>query len=224
MGVRLCQSAARNVFPCYWAVMVPVAIFCLASYEIASWLPVLALWWAKPWLDRIVLFVLSRAAFGQQTTLRDLWDAQRQVLWHQLVTTWTIRRLSPWRSFTQPVYQLEGQSGRALHKRVVQIRRNHSGVAALMTSAFSSFEQVLTIATLSLAVWLAPQGHEPDFLGFLDGRGSSGADLYIAIAYAVVIALLEPFYVGAGFAMYLNRRVELEAWDIEQELRRAFSH
>jgi len=27
--------------------------------------------------------------------------------------------------------------------------------------------------------------------------------------------------VAAGFAMYLNRRVELEAWDIEQELRRA---
>jgi hypothetical protein len=34
---------------------------------------------------------------------------------------------------------------------------------------------------------------------------------------------VEPFYVGAGFTMYLNRRVELEAWDIEQEFRRAFA-
>jgi hypothetical protein len=34
--------------------------------------------------------------------------------------------------------------------------------------------------------------------------------------------VLEPFYVAAGFAMYLNRRVELEAWDIEQEFRRGF--
>ena len=34
---------------------------------------------------------------------------------------------------------------------------------------------------------------------------------------------MEPFYVAAGFAMYLNRRVELEAWDIEQEFRRAFA-
>ncbi len=33
---------------------------------------------------------------------------------------------------------------------------------------------------------------------------------------------VEPFYVAAGFAMYLNRRVELEAWDVEQELRHAF--
>jgi hypothetical protein len=36
------------------------------------------------------------------------------------------------------------------------------------------------------------------------------------------VVVLEPFYVAAGFAMYLNRRVQLEAWDIEQEFRRAF--
>jgi hypothetical protein len=45
----------------------------------------------------------------------------------------------------------------------------------------------------------------------------------VACAYAAVVGLLEPFYVGAGFAMYLNRRVELEAWDIEQEFRRDFA-
>ncbi len=33
---------------------------------------------------------------------------------------------------------------------------------------------------------------------------------------------IEPFYVASGFAMYLNRRAQLEAWDVEQELRRAF--
>ena len=44
----------------------------------------------------------------------------------------------------------------------------------------------------------------------------------VAVAYAFVVAFLEPFYVAAGFAMYLNRRAELEAWDVEQELRRAF--
>ena len=45
----------------------------------------------------------------------------------------------------------------------------------------------------------------------------------MAVAYAIVIGFLEPFYVAAGFAMYLNRRAELEAWDVEQELRRAFA-
>jgi len=42
-------------------------------------------------------------------------------------------------------------------------------------------------------------------------------------AYAAVVLFLEPFFVSAGFAMYLNRRVELEAWDIEQEFRRVFA-
>jgi hypothetical protein len=44
----------------------------------------------------------------------------------------------------------------------------------------------------------------------------------MTIAYALVVLFLEPFYVAAGFAMYLNRRAQLEAWDVEQELRRAF--
>ena len=47
--------------------------------------------------------------------------------------------------------------------------------------------------------------------------------LLVSLAYAGIVLLLEPFYVAAGFAMYLNRRVELEAWDIEQEFRLAFA-
>jgi len=43
------------------------------------------------------------------------------------------------------------------------------------------------------------------------------------VAYAIVVLFLEPFFVAAGFAMYLNRRADLEAWDIEQEFRRAFA-
>ena len=34
LGVRLCQSAARSVFPCYLAVLVPVTAIAIACYEI----------------------------------------------------------------------------------------------------------------------------------------------------------------------------------------------
>jgi len=37
------------------------------------------------------------------------------------------------------------------------------------------------------------------------------------------VLFLEPFFVATGFAQYLNRRAALEAWDIEQEFRRAFT-
>jgi hypothetical protein len=45
----------------------------------------------------------------------------------------------------------------------------------------------------------------------------------VLTCFVVAVAIVEPFFVGAGFAMYLNRRVELEAWDIEQEFRLAFA-
>jgi hypothetical protein len=223
LGARLCQDAARSVYPCYAAVAVPIVAFALASFEIAAWLPALVLWWAKPWLDRTVLFVLSRAAFGQGTSLTDLWQAQGQVWWRQLLLTWTWRRLSPWRSFTQPVYQLEGLMLGKLGSRIRQIRRRKSGPALLVTSAFSLAETSLAAAAASLVIWFAPTEQGLGVLQTFFSSESALGPLVFAVAYAVVVLFLEPFYVAAGFAMYLNRRAELEAWDVEQELRRAFA-
>ncbi len=223
LGVRMCQSAARPVFKCYWVVGVPTFVLALATYEIASWLPVLLIWMAKPWLDRTILFVLSRAAFGQATSLTDLWSAGREVWLRQLFRTWTQRRLSPWRSFTQPVYQLEGSHGSQLRRRVAQIRRGQTGAASLVAFVFALVEQVLFISLISLAYWLTPSGYEPNLGQVWLGGASATMDIVLSGAYAAVVLFVEPFFVAAGFAMYLNRRTELEAWDIEQEFRRAFS-
>ncbi len=224
LGVRLAQSTARSVYACYAVVYVPIAALALASFEIATWLPTILIFWSKPWLDRTILFVLSRAAFGQATTPHELWAAQRAVWWEQFLTTWTWRRLSPWRSFTQPVYQLEGLARGQIRRRVRQVRRRKSGAALLMTAAFAAAETCLLFAALSLLVWLAPGDSARGLAGLLFDPDSVFVESASAVAYALVVGFLEPFYVAAGFAMYLNRRAELEAWDVEQELRRAFAH
>jgi len=224
LGVRLCQGSARSVYRCYGLVALPVASIALASHQLASWLPPLVLWCAKPWLDRTILFVLSRAAFGQTTTPSDVWNAQRQVWWSQLLFTWTVRRLSLWRSFTQPVYQLEGLSIGRAGARVRQIRQRNMGSALMITNAFSLSETALMLAVVSLVFWLAPAGRTAGVLEVLSGELPGFLSVTLAVAYAIAVMFLEPFYVGAGFAMYLNRRAELEAWDIEQEFRRAFAH
>lgn len=225
LGARLCQQAAPSVYRCYCAVALPLMALCIASFEVAPWLPALALWCCKPWLDRTVLFVLSRAAFGQRTALGELWDAQRQVWWGQLIMTFTLQRLSPWRSFTQPVYQLEGLSLSEARKRVLQIRGGGTRAPTLVTSAFATAETCLVISIISLVFWLAPYGLAPDLRELFTGGAGVGSFLLLApsISYALAVLFLEPFYVAAGFAMYLNRRAELEAWDIEQDLRRAFA-
>ncbi len=223
LGVRLCQANARAVYACYAVVALPTFALALALYEVAAWLPLLALSFAKPWLDRTILLVLSRAAFGQDTTLRDLWREQRSVLWGQLLLTWTWRRLSPWRSFTQPVYQLEGLGFLKRRARLKLIRSNSTGPALLVTSAFSIAEMALTVSVASLVMWFAPGGQTERIFDSLAGDGYTAFLSSASVAYALVILFLEPFYVAAGFALYLNRRTELEAWDVEQELRRAFA-
>lgn len=222
LGVRLCQISARSIYPCYVVAALPVIGIAIATFSVTSWLPALFLWWAKPWLDRTILFVLSRAAFGQTTTLRDLWQQQRNVWWRQFFVTWTLRRLSPWRSLTQPVYQLEGLSLRKARQRVRLIRRGKAGAASLVTGAFSLTETILWIGTYSLLYWLAPPGMGPGFLEILSNSDTPTFAAFNIAAYILVVLFLEPFYVAAGFAIYLTRRAELEAWDIEQEFRRAF--
>jgi hypothetical protein len=223
LGVRLCTNAARSVYTCYWMVAIPVVGLALASYELAGWLPTLAIWLAKPWLDRTILFVLSRSAFGQPTRPIDVLRAQRDVWWRQLPLTLIVQRLSPWRSLTQPVYQLEGLSWWRMDSRVRQIKKRAAGSAFMMTHVFSVSETALTFALVSLIFWFAPPGSVPDPFEAFDGEVSTVFAIGVPIAYALVIMFLEPFYVSAGFAMYLHRRAELEAWDIEQEFRRAFA-
>ena len=164
LGVRLCQHAARDVYPCYLMIAVPVFALALASYEWLAWLPGLLILWSKPWLDRTILFVLSRAAFGQRTTPGDLWRAQRQVWWRGFLFSWTIRRLSPWRSFTEPVYQLEGVSAWKAGARIRQIRQRSMGSASMMMTAFAAAETVLMISLLALVFWLVPDDRRGDLL------------------------------------------------------------
>jgi hypothetical protein len=220
LGVRLCQHAARSVFPCYAIVAAPVIGIALASAEIAIWLPFFAIWLSKAWLDRTILFVLSRAAFGQETRPADLWRSRRAAWGEQFFFTWIFRRYSPCRSYTQPVYQLEGVSPWKARARVRQICRRGTASAFLMTQVFALSELSLTFGLLSLLFWFAPPGQSPELID------PSSPTLWFSVAgaYAITVFFLEPFYVAAGFAMYLNRRAELEAWDIEQEFRRAFAH
>jgi hypothetical protein len=92
----------------------------------------------------------------------------------------------------------------------------------LLSLAFGVIELSLVMSLLLLVHALTPG--EPRWLsGWLAGDSDAAHRVLLLStgAYVLVVGFLQPFYVSAGFALYLNRRVELEAWDIEQELRRA---
>ena len=221
LGIQLLHFRMRSVYACYLVLAGPTFLVCLAAYPLEPWLPALAVWLAKPWLDGAIVFALSRALFGEVTAPADLWAARGRVLKPNLLTL-LLMRVSASRSFKLPIVQLEGLSGRAQRERIRQLTLRHRGVARAMTLAFANAELALCSSVLVLRVMLAP--HILGWAGsWLTGLAAAHAGLVTSIAYAGAVAFLEPFYVAAGFGLYLNRRVELEAWDIEQEFRRAFA-
>jgi len=222
LGVRLVSAHLRSV----WTSCAPA--YALVLLVAATMLP-LGVGWSvltviclKPWLDRSILFVLARAVFGEETRFADVWAARRAVAWQGLLGALTVRRLSPWRSYVQPVLQLEGQRGKARRERVARILGPHRGAALAMQTAFATIESSLALGLFALLPWLTPADDQSSWLALLFEGGSWVAGVSLA-CFVIAVAIVEPFFVGAGFAMYLNRRVELEAWDIEQEFRLAFA-
>jgi hypothetical protein len=228
LGAALVRGHARSIWRCYTPVFLAVAVLALCTVDSWGWAPMLIVFWLKPWLDRVLLFVMSRAVFGEPTRWSDLWRARAQVLGGQLLRTLLWRRLSPWRAYTQAVEQLEGQRGGARRKRVKLMLNDNRGAASSLQIAFAHAEAVLTYALVALLWWFTPENRNADVWDWFfnpgaHAAGQLGMDLALSIGYMAVVLFLEPFYVAAGFAMYLNRRVALEAWDIEQEFRRAFA-
>ncbi|MBC5763696.1 hypothetical protein [Ramlibacter albus] len=223
LGVLLVHRHAASV----WRVWLPVygvfALLALATVEWRPWLPGLLIFCAKPWLDRTLLYVMARAVFNEPTTLRGLLRDARTVWWHGLLNSLTLRRLSPWRAFTQAVDQLEGQRGRARWRRRNQLLRGKRGAAFGLQAVFAHVELALALGLGALLLWFAPEGTHRHVFAWLWQSDSLASRSVLSIIYAVAVGIVEPFHVAAGFAMYLNRRVELEAWDIEQEFRRAFA-
>ena len=225
LGVRLVGAHARSVWRCFvplWLVV--VALACVLFYAAPAW-AFLVIFWLKPWLDRSLLFVLSRAVFGRPTQWKDVWRARREVWWQGLLPALTVYRLSPWRSFTLPIAQLEGARGaeRAARRRV--LLSGQRWVASGVQHAFVQVEVFLLWAVPVLIALFSPPEQSIDlrrFLLSLMSEGGAVGAMPDLLAYAAAVLFLEPFFVGAGFAMYLNRRVQLEAWDIEQAFRRAF--
>jgi len=188
------------------------------------WLATLLIWWLKPLFDRVPLYVLSRAVFGTVPSVRqtlrapELWSGWPLFAW----LTW--RRLHPSRSLLLPVDMLEGLRGPARGARASVLQRAISSQAMGLILAFSSFESVLAMSVWVLGLMFVPveflsESARAVWATFFENP-PAWAQLVFNLVLWLSMSLTEPFYVGAGFALYLNRRTQLEAWDVELVFRR----
>ncbi len=224
LGFRMAMRWARPLWAVWFTVFLPVAgVLTLAFYE-QPMIAAMLVWWLKPLYDRYLLHVLSRAVFGATPSLRDTLGASRQILGSALIVSLFTRFIDISRSFNLPVTQLEGQRGAPARARRRLLGLRAGAFAAGLTIVCIHFEWVVMYGLHGLSMlfesdvqWTSEvvDDARPWWESLGDWWG-----LTETLYYFIAISLIEPFYVAGGFALYLNRRVMLEAWDIELALKR----
>ncbi|RBH55012.1 MULTISPECIES: DUF4129 domain-containing protein [Pseudomonas] len=219
LGVLLAQQH-RGLLMGSWAlVTLPVfALLSLLLWEHPS-IALLLFWWLKPAFERLPLYILSTALFGDTPTLKQAIKAWPRLLKPQLLASLTWRRLSLSRSFTLPVQQLEGLDGQARQQRLRVLLPQSLSAARWLTLIGAHLEYVLWIGLMAVFYLLLPRQIDIDWhwqkLLFAAQHEWLWLEHLSNAFYALILILWEPIYIACGFSLYLNRRTVLEAWDIE---------
>lgn len=205
-----------------WIVgVLPVAIVVSLLCGSMPWLAALIMWWLKPLFDRVPLFILSRATFGAMPTGRETARAVLGLWRKSFLWDLTLGRFDPARSFDMSVRDLEGLRGKARRQRLRVLQKRTRSHAVWLTIVCIHLELVLSFSLLAMVYLFLPQTVQAGFLAMLLAPDEG---FWISIlqnsTYWIAITVLEPFYVAAGFALYLNRRTLLEGWDVEIAFRR----
>ncbi|ALG68190.1 DUF4129 domain-containing protein [Beggiatoa leptomitoformis] len=223
LGFSLVRQNALRFYPLWFAIFLPIslAVYGLVYWLLPSylWVATLLIWWLKPLYDPFILYFFSRAVFGEYPTV---WQALREIksiLKVRLVIYLLfLNRFSVYRALKLPVWQLEGLRGKEARKRGALLGgQKTSARATWLIFVCVHFEWIFYLAPFVLVSMLFPTSDslvlklfafddQSDSLWFFSLKFSS---------YLLAISIIEPLYVVAGFTLYLNRRTQLEAWDIE---------
>ncbi len=224
LGLAMVRRHAAGVYKGWFLFLLPLwGLLTLVLSDYPQIL-VLVVWWLKPLYDRVTLFYLGRALFGAAPSLKEQLREWPRLLTRRLGLSLLWGRLSSSRSFTMPVVVLEGLTGKLYQSRT-SILNKHGGAAAF------GFMQVFLLLELAVIIglWagLSPLLPE-DITEWLshpalnlqrDIPPPSGLLWALAACYMMAVALLEPFYAGGGFGLYINSRTHLEGWDVDLAFR-----
>lgn len=190
----------------------------------AFWLPALLLWWLKPVFERIPLYVISRGAFGAVPGTAQTLRAQMHWGVRALPGYLLWRRLGPARALLMPVDLLEGGDAAQRRQRRRVLGGAAYGHATLLTLVCWHFEVMLQVAGIALVFMFVPLDSLPESLRVAVSLIGSDTPAWVWLGFNLLawaaMTLIGPFYSGAGFGLYLNRRTQLEAWDVEIAFRR----
>jgi len=222
LGVKLMRVLWPVILFPWFILLSAVLIFALfMSYQKYWYFASLFIWWIKPVYESMILYILSRSIFAEYPSTSDVFSSISEWLKTGILTTLFFWRLSPSRSFNMPVHQLEGLKGRDRKKRLLALHRVSGSHSMAITIIGVHFEYVLALTLYILIFYFAPDT-SVEFLKSMALNNEEETIWYMLgiVIYGVVLFILEPFYIAAGFMLYLNRRTQLEGWDIELDFRK----
>jgi hypothetical protein len=209
----------------YFKLLVAWAVPAVLVYSVlllffwdSTWISIFIIWWCKPLWERPILFIASRQLFDEQVSPRQV---VRQYL-SMIKTDWflwlSLRRFSIYRAFDMPVTLLEGLKGKERQKRLGLLHRRFSSGASWLLITLFHIEGFLLFGFLTGLYFLLPQGVELNWNELVTEQETLSSHLYNTF-WVLTMALIAPFYVCCGFFLYLQRRIDLEGWDIEINFR-----
>lgn len=219
LGILLARRHAGLLIATWALITLPLfALLSLLLWQHPSLVAVI-IWWLKPAFDRLPLHILSRALFADTPSIVESLKALPKLLKPQLLASLTWRRLSLTRSFDLPVQQLEGLAGSARQQRLISLGKQYTRAPTWLTVIGLHIEMALWLGMLALLYLLIPAQLQSDW-SWQKLLESSQHDWLWAehlsnALYVLALMIWEPIYVACGFTLYLNRRTELEAWDVE---------
>jgi hypothetical protein len=181
---------------------------------------ILLFWWLKPFFDRVLLHIYSHTLFGTQPTLQQTLNALPQLFRTGLWTNLTFLRFNIFRSFHLPVWQLEGLRGKERRERLTVISGRSNAYAMALTIVCLLLEMLLYLSFILLLLLFIPEDLDFDISILWGDDTDVWWSITDSLFYYPAFAIIEPLYVAAGFMLYINRRTQLEGWDIELAFRR----
>lgn len=226
LGFAMVQHNARWIFPAWTLLLFSTALLLWLvlpdNYrQYTPWI----IWWLKPWYDRVLLHILSHQMFDQRLSTADIFSAiPRLFLNTGLLGGLLWRRPSFSRGFNLPIWQLEQLRGKARSDRQNLLHMQSHSHAVWLTLGCGLLEMVVLFSLYTLILILDPTEGSWDYIASVFTETFDvetkywGTIIYISL-YTLSIWLVEPLYIAASFSLYLNRRTQLEAWDIELAFR-----
>jgi hypothetical protein len=229
LGVALTRRHFKNLIAVWLLTVLPIWAVCIFLLRDHPFWCLTLIIFLRPVYDRPILFYFSRALFNAPPRVLEVLKGWPKIVAPGLITGLTIGRFSLARSLLMPLHVLEGVKPRQYRARRSAILRSGGSAGSWLTFVCVFLELILVMGFVFLIIAFIPPHVAPDWdemfarfftpYGFSDGLPAKLAWFAIG-TLLVAMSFVEIFYVGCGFALYLNSRSHVEGWDIEITFRR----